>query len=672
MYLTELQVCNFRGFFGLQKIIFSTPEEECPVTVIHGENGAGKTNLLNAIFWCLTGSFTPRLSNPEMLVNKTALDEDSNVECFVELRFIHDECQYKSIRTVTGRRESKLNVFHIVDGTPRLISNGDRFIKRMIPEELSRWFFFDAEAIGELELSGSERFRNSLRQILGFKLVDTLAKDLEVCLRRKNQNLTKLANSKELDDIQEKINRYELVLPTQIEKATDLETQIEKIDKAIEQIEDKLRELPKSKHLQERRSRLGIQRAQKTSIRDTLKSEVVKHVGDSAPAILIYSKGADFENHLHIKENTGKLPAPYSDQLVEDILREGICICGRDVNQDSNEANKIRGLLKYASTAGFNNRVRSIQYLLKDVRSSFESYSSILEQKTKNIELINSEIYDIDQELKEIKHQIDQIDEETVRKLEDQRITLKNNYNNLRDQHAVLKSKISENQYQVKDLRLKFDNVSKRLGQGNAVKNEIDKINRLIGFLTKTLKTHENLALKILSIELNRVLDLYLTKHYKAHINPANYQVDMLDTSGRPVGRSTGEGQVLKFAFITTVVALAAKKTQEKINFLAEPTVAPLVLDAPFSALDPEYQSSVAKNLAQQTNQLVLLLSSAGWSSSVSTALEPHVGRRYMIVSKQKGERGSKPVKTMLVNGKQLAFNEYDSKRDESIIVEIK
>ena len=79
-------------------------------------------------------------------------------------------------------------------------------------------------------------------------------------------------------------------------------------------------------------------------------------------------------------------------------------------------------------------------------------------------------------------------------------------------------------------------------------------------------------------------------KHHKARIDPKTYAVNLLDASGNRVGHSTGEGQVLKFAFIATVVALAAKKTQQKINWLAEPTVAPLVLDAPFSALDPEYQ----------------------------------------------------------------------------------
>lgn len=41
----------------------------------------------------------------------------------------------------------------------------------------------------------------------------------------------------------------------------------------------------------------------------------------------------------------------------------------------------------------------------------------------------------------------------------------------------------------------------------------------------------------------------------------------MLDAQGRQVGRSTGEGQVLKFAFITTVVALVWSKDAGEDRF---------------------------------------------------------------------------------------------------------
>ncbi len=671
MFLVQLKICNFRGFYGTQTIEFA-PVGSKAVTIIHGENGAGKTNLLNAIFWCLTNAFTPRLSNPELLFNKAARDEDKDSECFVELVFSHEGREYQAIRTVTGRNESRLGLYQLKDDVPHPVANPQQFIERIIPKALSRWFFFDAEAIGDLELSGSEEFRRSLRRILGFELVDVLVDDLQQCLSRKQRNLVNVANSKALDEIQGQIEGIEHILPAQREKRRVLDAKLHELDTKIEHIEGQLRALPKSKPLQDRRTRLDALRKQRVGTRKELQDQEARFIGESAPAVLAIAHAVRFEDQLHIRENTGKLPAPYSDQLVEDILREGMCVCGRSVAHDSCEAEKIRGLLKNASTTGFNNRVRGVQYLLKDIRNVHERYESTLTNLKQKIVTTDSEVTDIDNELKEIREQLQQIDEESIRELEDSRAKTHAQYRELHSQQAVLENQLGQNERKLADLQVRYENESKKHGHGDAVRKEIDKIKRLSDYIGKTLKAQETRALTVLGIELNRVLGNYLTKHFTARINPKTYEVEMLDTQGRQVGRSTGEGQVLKFAFITTVVALAGRKTQEKIDFLAEPTVAPLVLDAPFSALDPDYQGSVAENLATQSTQLVLLLSSAAWGESVAKALQGFVGKRYMLVSKEAGPRGKKPVKTMTLAGKLLTLNEYDAERDESLIVEIK
>jgi len=671
MFLVQLKVCNFRGFYGTQTLVFA-PVGAKTVTIIHGENGAGKTNLLNAIFWCLTNTFTPRLSNPELLFNKAARDEDKDSECFVELVFIHEDREYQAIRTVTGRNESRFGLYHLNDDVPRPVANPQQFIERIIPKALSRWFFFDAEAIGELELSGSDEFRRSLRRILGFELVDVLVEDLQQCLSKKHRNLANVANSKALVEIQGMIEGIEHVLPAQREKRRLLDANLHELDTKIEHIEAQLRALPKSKPLQDRRTRLDTLRKQRVATRKEHQDQEARFIGESAPAVLAIAHAIRFEDQLHVKENTGKLPAPYSDQLVEDILREAMCVCGRPVANDSCEAEKIRGLLKTASTTGFNARVRGIQYLLKDIRNVHDRYKETLANLKQKIVVADSEIVDIDTELKEIREQLQQIDEESIRELENSRATTHARYRELLSQQAVLENQIGLNEKKLSDLQLRYDNESKKHGHGDAVRKEIDKIKRLADYISKTLKAQELRALSVLQIELNRILGNYLTKHFTARIKPKTYEVEMLDTQGRQVGRSTGEGQVLKFAFITTVVALAGRKTQEKIDFLAEPTVAPLVLDAPFSALDPDYQGSVAENLASQTTQLVLLLSSAAWGESVAKALQGHVGKRYMLVSKEAGPRGKKPVKTMTLEGKLLTLNEYDAERNESVIVEIK
>jgi DNA sulfur modification protein DndD len=669
MHLVSLTINNFRAFYGAQRIDFAPPGTKA-VTVVHGENGSGKTNFLNALFWCLTGEFTPRLKNPEMLVNRAAYDEDRTVECYIDLRFHHDGHDYQVVRSVVGNY-SKLSVYAIGTGDPTLIAKPELFIERLIPKALSRWFFFDAEAIGELELSGSERFRQSLRRILGFELVDTLSEDLKRCLTKKQGALAKLVNSKELEELQKKIANIEHILPAQREKSAEWEAKALQADAEAAQFETQLRALPQSKPLQDQRTRLTAQRVQRVAELKDLRAGLAKAVGDAAPAVFLFGHANAFEEQLRIKENTGRLPAPFSEQLVEDILSESVCVCGRPVEHGSAEETNIKALLKHASTSDFNARVRSVQFAIKDIRGANENLDREVKRLEVQIRKVDHEISETDSELKRIRIELETIDVEAIRSIEVSRSSSQAKAREAHQQHAILTSRIRENEAAIGNLRAQYDAQSKRIGQGKSVNEEIDKIKRLIAYVDKTLVHQELRALTVLQIELNSVLDRYLTKHFKARISPKTYQVELLDASGRPVGDSTGEGQVLKFAFITTVVALAGKKTQEKINFLAEPTIAPLVLDAPFSALDPEYQSSVAQNLATQTTQLVLLLSSAGWGEGVAKALDMHVGRRYALISRQAGARGAKPLKTMMLNGKQLALNEYESERDESVILEV-
>lgn len=121
------------------------------------------------------------------------------------------------------------------------------------------------------------------------------------------------------------------------------------------------------------------------------------------------------------------------------------------------------------------------------------------------------------------------------------------------------------------------------------------------------------------------------------------------------MGHSSRKRQILKFAFICTLVALAAMKTLDKVEWMVEPTVAPWVLEPPFSALEPKYQGSVAPNLASQTTQLVPMISYVGQGKKVSDALESFVGKHYVSLSKTMGMRGDKPVKTMVIKGSSIS-----------------
>ena len=54
MKIEKIEIENFRGWNGPHEIKFSVKKDK-PVTLIIAENGTGKSNILEAIMWCLHG-----------------------------------------------------------------------------------------------------------------------------------------------------------------------------------------------------------------------------------------------------------------------------------------------------------------------------------------------------------------------------------------------------------------------------------------------------------------------------------------------------------------------------------------------------------------------------------------------------------------------------------------
>ena len=666
MRLLALELSDFRGFYGLHQIAFASGDKR-HVTVFHGENGAGKTNLLNAIHWCITGKFTPRFQDNRLLVNKEAIKEGRR-ECFVELLFRDEESsggkQYRVRRSATNDKQTNFEVYEIDKGNSRPIERGESLLKMLLPPGLISWFFFDAEAIGSLELSGSEEFKRGLRKTLGFELVDQLLRDLEQVQARLRREVAAQSNDKQLKSYQSDMDNIDHVMPGLEELVGGMRTQLKQANSEHEEVRAELGRLPQAEPIEKQRNLEEQKKKRLQAEHAILSAKAITLIGQAAPDLVLSDLTKMLEGKLADKEVKGKLPAPYSVQLVEDIFEQKTCICGRPVLKGSDEARKISDLLQFASTSAINQRIAKVRYLIKDI----ERQCSIFPVEISDL---RNRISNCEEQIKECTKQLQGIKIDEIQKLEQRRVKLLQAVISLSNQLGKKEEIIEQNKRKYKELKVLHENASKKLKISKKLQSETDKATKLIGYIKNSLIDQEQRALKILSLELNQVLEKYLVKHYRAIINPSNYAVQLVDTEGRNVGHSTGEGLVLKFAFIATVVALAAKKTQEKIHWMADPTIAPLVLDAPFSALDPEYQGSVAKNLALQTTQLVLLLKSDAWGPKVAEALEPLVGKRYLIVSHESGPQGAKPVKSISLNGKAYLLNCYNAERTESTLDEV-
>jgi DNA sulfur modification protein DndD len=669
--LKRLDIENFRLFYGAHTIDFAT-EKGKSVTVFHGENGAGKTTLLNAIHWCLTNKFTPGVNKPDVIINDEATLE-GNKDCFVELWFEHDGVDYRLKRGFENGL-SILKLLKIEDGNTKPIAEGrnvDRFIQKIVPKELVKWFFFDGEAIAAFSLSGSKSFKSDLRETLGFLYVDKLQDDLEVCLSKKQRQVSIGTNDKDLKKLQESIDRIEHVMPLLLENKASHERELAQLEIQQRENDRNLSNQPQVSELTKRRSEL--ERAKRTleDNKDAVKKNTIYLLAHSASALYVNKEAVTLEKTFQVKEVEGKLPAPYSNQLVADILNSELCVCGRPVKHGTKEEECINKLLEFANTTEINARLNEVRLLIRNIENLSDPFLAKLEAYRKKSSEIDRTIAETVADIDEVTQAINAADTEEVKRLEQERNDLRQRHSQVFSDQRMNEQSIASNKRNILDLRSKIDTAAKKLGVNKKLQSEISKIERLIDYLNRKSKEKEDQVLRVLETELNNSLKKYLTKNFTARIDPDSYKVSLLNDAGGNVGESTGEGQVLKFAFISTLIAIASKKSSEKIDFLVDPTVAPLVLDAPLSTLDTEYGSSVATTLAKNVEQLVLMGNAKSWDGKVEESLSPFMGKEYLIVSRARGPQGDKPNKKIMLNQRPYDMNEYDFERNDSYIKEI-
>jgi DNA sulfur modification protein DndD len=183
--LSALSLEDFGPFKGQQSIRLSPKDG---VTVIYGENMRGKTSLLNAIRFAFFGKVLGRGSKV-LSLHKIGNWEQSALGKFgfkVELHFEEDGHLYKLTRSCSPARgiakpesddDYVVEYFLEFDGNVLGPGQAESELKRLLPEQIARFFLFDGELLQEYEgLLSSEddmgrKISEAIEKILGVPIL---------------------------------------------------------------------------------------------------------------------------------------------------------------------------------------------------------------------------------------------------------------------------------------------------------------------------------------------------------------------------------------------------------------------------------------------------------------------------------------------------------------------
>ncbi|WP_299575214.1 AAA family ATPase [uncultured Williamsia sp.] len=647
MRLLSIELNNFRQFKGIQRFNLESDTVK-PVNLIFGANGAGKTTLLNAFTWALYGEFSDDVEQQQQFVTNTvwqAARVGSSVTAHVEVVFDHDGERFRLLRRATLFKDSEdqsrmspdIQLWKTrLDGTTDTVRAPQERILSILPQSISRFFFFNGERIEKLvEKSAYSEVQQDIKVLLDLEQVERAILHLPKVDKRFAADIRKHGGDKAseiqsaIDDLRDReaaLNEENRILEADLavladerEKVTDLLRKHERVAPI------QLQRDATSKALGESRLALNSARREKANLlatRGFLAFTEDLGAATNAMATSLYERGA--------------LPTPLKREFVDKLLVEGECICGTTLQVGTGPWEKVTSWRQHAGLQAVETAWQKLSAQIEPMDSARGDFEENLGRHVKQISDLRSQISDLEETLSELDGKLKGPGLEDVQALESKRI-------DLNERHSLKQRKIGA---VIHDL----DTISKEIEQKIRDRKNAEVTDHLAAKARSRSDVVQNVkrALEeILEIRAERMrlrLDSELKSIYRG-ITYKNYVPSLsssfelnlhtiVDGVHLPVGKSTGENQILSLSFVAAV-SKVAREVRSESRAEGDPGpdsgTYPIVMDAAFGSLDENYQETVARALAQLAPQLVVLVSKSQGLGKVVNVLDPYVSNLGVI-----------------------------------------
>jgi len=426
MIFNKVILNNFRQYRGKVEIDLSTDINK-PITLVVGNNGTGKTTLLQSVRYCFYGSSSNYLNLPksdEML--NTSLSQSMKEldveEVFVEVHFTHKNIyyiarrmrKYKKVRDSIDPGSELFSMKYQIKGKPSIELNSEDAadkIRSLIPDGLSYIFMFDGERMEKKlnEKDFQQDFKESILGMLDIKKYDKLFN----ILGQENRSTTVLGmlESKKILETNEQ-KKARLEFENIIENYEDYKQKVEaeqrklfKLEKEIEQYKDNQVKIQQTQKLRSELNKNEDQRKNDIDKLELLSADFIKTSKFALTHKLVLKFKKKYDKFL-LKKGESKVFYSYLHvSTIEDILDKKICICGRPFSEHSEQEKHLESLKETALPIEAAQNLNLVNQKIKEA-GSFNDEMKALKAKKDDLNILKKSIRDSEANIKRLEREI--------------------------------------------------------------------------------------------------------------------------------------------------------------------------------------------------------------------------------------------------------------------------
>lgn len=664
MKLRSLAFTNFRQF---REAAFEFAEgKEKNVTVIHGQNGAGKTTILNALKWLFYNRVDFK-NRPDRLATEGAMAEAEITETVpveVELTFDHDGAKYTATRTVKYRKTKKgdydgevedaeLKVVIQDSGQVREPKNPKNVLESVIPERLCDLFFFDGEDIDKLsQFDNQNHVQEAIENIMGLTILERAKNHLDTVSGRFEDEAAEYG-SEELEKLIEKKQSTEQKIEKLTVKLNDKQRAVERVDRDIKDCEDRLGRLEDSRALQKQRDKYEDKVDNLEEDINKIEKKLREQVNDSGYITLGMPLIKDSAEDIDELRERGDLPSRLSNEYLDSLLQSKECICGRPLEHRTEPYDRVSSMKGEVSTDGVDQAALRLIGALEQLSDSKDKF---LQRKT---ELINQrrekqeEIRDLNEMIDDIASELQDIDTQTESGLSVQDLEAK------REAKTEKKKQLNQKIGRIKNNKTKAEKLLEERKEQIAKERDEEQKSRLARRRQRVAEevqrqveqSFEQLKETVRDWSNRRVKQTFeeiASKKYKAGIDDdfslEIYREDQADERVA-VDISRGERQIASLAFIGSLIKIAQERYEEEADHeYFTGGIYSMVMDSPFGALDNEHRKEVSRVIPNLGSQVVVLATDAQWNGPVADQMSDRIGQQYWLDYREEGDKNGQPL----------------------------